>query len=144
MWIIGGFDSKQKSNFYVKIVENRQISTIFDALKGKVGFGFILRSDGHQSYPGVAERLSLIHEVVNHSTGFITEDGIHTNNIENLWSCMKSEMTRQHGVKKKSIEIWVEYFMFRRKYIDETSPESFKNVFYMIIKTILNYLFIFI
>ncbi|KAF9761849.1 hypothetical protein NGRA_2377, partial [Nosema granulosis] len=136
--ILGIIVTSIKENFYVKRVENRSAYTITRALEGKTCVGSILASDGWASYPAVADNLSLAHIVVNHSVGFINEDGTHINNIEALWSCMKSEMGKQHGVKREDIDMWLEKIMFGRKYIDVSSPES-KKVLFDIIKYLVNY-----
>ena len=40
----------------------------------------ILFADGHSSYPPVARNLNFRHHIVNHTEGFRSEDGSHTNN----------------------------------------------------------------
>jgi hypothetical protein len=50
------------------------------------------------------------HEVVNHSIGFINEDGAHTNQIENLWSHLKQEYRARGGVNHTRIELFLNEF----------------------------------
>jgi hypothetical protein len=133
VWILGIVEKYDKSKFFVVRVPDRKIETITRVLESKIGVGSILVSDGHPSYPGVARNLGLTHLVVNHSVGFLNDDGDHTNGIENLWSQMKSIMSRQHGVKREDIDLWLEEFIFRKRnsLLDEGCP---KNLLYDYIK----------
>lgn len=99
-----------------------------------IAAGTCLISDGHPSYPSVVENLGVDHKIVNHTLGFINDDGFHTNDIENLWSCMKSDMTRQHGMKRENIDEWLGDFIFTRKNIDIADPNSYSEAFLTIIK----------
>ncbi|KAG0438492.1 hypothetical protein DMUE_3055 [Dictyocoela muelleri] len=82
VWIFLALDLSEKSQFLLCSVKNRQIDTLTVVLEGKIGVSSIFHTDGHSSYPGVSENLCLNHKVVNHSRGFISLDGTHTNNIE--------------------------------------------------------------
>lgn len=135
VWILGIID-RNTNNFYVKRIKDRKIKTISEVLEEIVGIGSILYSDGYPSYPSVADNLHLIHHVVNHSEGFKAPDGTHTNTIEGLWSVMKSEMTKQHGVKRCDIDIWLEEFMFRKRNLDNYDNDNMKNNFINILKNI--------
>jgi hypothetical protein len=44
------------------------------------------------------------HKIINHSEGFKNADGNHTKFAENLWSRLKSEINKKHGVKRENIE----------------------------------------
>jgi transposase-like protein len=115
VWILGIVEKYDKSKFYVTRIPNRTVETITRVLENKIGVGSILVSDGYPSYPGLARNLGLTHRVVNHSIGFVNENGDHTNGIENVWSQMKSVMNIQHGVKREDIDMWLEEFMFRKR-----------------------------
>lgn len=47
-------------------------------------------------------------------------------------------MTKQHGVKRIDIDIWLKEFMFRRKNIDINPPKGVKEVFYKLLVYILD------
>jgi transposase-like protein len=82
----------------------------------------------------VAENLCLNHIVVNHSEGFTNAQGEHTNNIENFWSCMKSEVYKQHGVQREKIDVWLDEFSFRRKFLNGNSKTEKIECFHLFIK----------
>ncbi|KAG0437747.1 hypothetical protein DMUE_3510 [Dictyocoela muelleri] len=138
VWILGVIDSVDKNQFFLKRVINRQINTLTDALIGKIGVCSKLNTDGYPSYPGVADNLCLEHEVVNHSEGFISLNGTHTNNIEGFWSHLKSSMRKEHGVMRKNIDSWLLEYTFRRRYLMNANGEEFFEVFKEIIKYYFN------
>jgi hypothetical protein len=79
---------------------------------------------------------------VNHSIGFVAPDGMHTNNIENVWSRMKSEMTKEHGVKRTEIDLWLAEFTYRQYNLQKDDLDSFYDSYIQILKTLLNLIFI--
>lgn len=131
VWIFGGIDAS--GNFFVQRVQNRRTSTLTNVLEPITRVNTILVSDGYPSYPRVARNLSLRHEVVNHSEGFINEDGTHTNGAEGLWSVMKGEMRRQNGVKREDIDEWLIMFTFRRRFLRGYNPRNTTSIFIQIL-----------
>ncbi|KAG0433954.1 hypothetical protein DMUE_5356, partial [Dictyocoela muelleri] len=115
----------------------RRVSTLTEVLGRHIRIGSILKTDG---YPLTASNLSLRHEVVNHSNGFVTEDEIHTNNIEGFWSHLKSQMRKQNGVHRMNIDDWLVFYSFRRKYIIGKDGEIFAFIYIEILKHFFNYL----
>ncbi|KAG0420014.1 hypothetical protein EQH57_0326 [Dictyocoela roeselum] len=134
IWIFGAIDDSPEKNFILKRVKNRETVTLTKALEGFIGVGSKLCTDGHPSYPGVCENLCLKHKFVNHSEGFINDEGVHTNNIEGFWSYLKSEMRKQHGIKRQNIDIWLDEFTFRKRFLGNYEPEIVSEVFIKILK----------
>lgn len=135
VWILGCIDASR--NFHVVQVENRTIDTIYNVLRSIIRPGSVLHTDGYASYPEVARRLNCLHRVVNHSQGFISEDGIHTNNIEGFWSHLKGQMRAENGVKRVNIDDWLIRYTFKRKFIVNSSREDFYRVYEEIIENLL-------
>ncbi|KAG0420562.1 hypothetical protein EQH57_0095 [Dictyocoela roeselum] len=82
IWIFGAIDDSPEKNFILKRVKNRETITLTKALDSLIGVATKLCTDGHPSYPGVCKNPCLKHKFVNHSEGFINDEGVHTNNIE--------------------------------------------------------------
>ncbi|KAG0427910.1 hypothetical protein DMUE_5864, partial [Dictyocoela muelleri] len=113
VWIFLALDLSEKSQFLLRRVKNRHIDTLTGVLEGKIGLLSIFHTDRHSSYPGVSENLCLNYKVLNHSRGFISLDGTHTNNIEGFWSHLKASMRKEHGVKRANIDDWLAEYSFR-------------------------------
>ena len=136
VWILGAVD--ENKNFIIKRVPNRQSETLRTTLEGVVRVGSILCTDGYPSYPSVAANLSCLHRIVNHSEGFVSQDGTHTNNIESFWSHLKSTMRKENGVMRANIDEWLAEYTFKRRYIIGETREEFLKVFIEILKIIIN------
>ncbi|KAG0438963.1 hypothetical protein DMUE_2765 [Dictyocoela muelleri] len=100
IWIIGGIENTPERKFFFKVIKDKRINKFSEDLEGLIAMESILYTDGHLSYPAVAENLCLEHRLVNHSEGFKSVYGIHTNNIEGFWVCLKSNIRKEHGVKR--------------------------------------------
>jgi len=71
---------------------------------------------------------------VNHTKGFCTSDGSHTNNIEGFWAHMKSSMRKKHGVKRSSIDKSLIQYTFKRRYLMNKKPEEFSETYIEILR----------
>ena len=59
--------------------------------------------------------LGYIHQTVNHARNFVAQNGVHTNDIESLWSACKSKFKRMHGSHRSFIPSYLDELMWRRK-----------------------------
>lgn len=75
--------------FFLKRVLNRKILHCHGFKKKIVGVGTVFNTGGHSSYPQVAENQCLYHEIVNHSYGFVADNGKNKNKIEGFWAMLK-------------------------------------------------------
>lgn len=129
VWLIGGIEESEERKFFLKIIPNRQASTIVEILKEHVHENSIIITDGYPSYIPATRELNLTHVVVNHSTGFVNVDGDHTNNIENIWSHLKSNLKTKHGVLRSEMDNFVSEFWFRKYFIKENRPETINSLY---------------
>lgn len=134
VWIVGVVDRSSPCNFFLKRVENRQVRTLTDTLRNVICADSVLHTDGYPSYPSVAVNLELSHTVVNHSNGFITMNGAHTNSIEGFWAHLKNTMRKEHGVKRVNIDEWLIQYTFKRRYVLHASRDEFGCLFCDILK----------
>jgi transposase-like protein len=68
------------------VIADRKSDTMRPALHGNVEAGAHIITDEHSTYPFIAG--PYVHEVINHIEGYV-RDHVHTNGIENFWSCLK-------------------------------------------------------
>lgn len=78
------------------------------------------------------------HNIINHSLGFTNINGEHTNDIESFWAHLKSTMRKECGVKRENIELWLEEYTFKRRFLKNISAEDFKEIFINILKIFFN------
>ncbi|KAG0417775.1 hypothetical protein EQH57_0881 [Dictyocoela roeselum] len=133
VWIFGIIDNTPEKNILVRKVDNRQAPTLTAVLENKINVCSLFCTDGYPSYPLVAESLGVTHKVVNHTEGFKAPDGTHTNNIESLWATLKSEMRKQHGVKRDEIDGWLEEFTFRQRFLKGSDANDISEIFLKIL-----------
>jgi transposase-like protein len=68
-------------------VPNVKRSTLMGVILDNVGFGSTIHTDQYPGYQGMPKQF--VHETVNHMREHVTEAGVHTQAIENFWSCLK-------------------------------------------------------
>lgn len=98
---------ERKGRVLAKVIENTNRETLHSEVKEKVKTGSKLFTDEWLSYRGLDE--SYIHEVINHGIEYV-KGNVHTNGIENFWSCLKRTL--------KGTYVSVEPFHLSR-YLDE-------------------------
>lgn len=59
-------------------------------IRANVEAGSTIYTDAHRSYRGLDA--DYVHHVINHAKAYV-EGHVHTNNIENFWSCLKRTLT---------------------------------------------------
>jgi transposase-like protein len=71
------------------VIKDRKAPTMRPALHKNVEAGSHIITDEHSTYPFIAG--PYFHEVINHIDGYVREH-VHTNGIENFWSCLKRSL----------------------------------------------------
>lgn len=134
VWILGGVEKVNKENFFICRISDRTVNTLSSVLENFLLVGTKLSTDGHPSYPRVAENLGLRHRVVVHSSNFVSPEGTHTNNIEGFWAHLKASMRKEGGVKRRDIDNWLVQYSFKRRYILNSDRETFALIYIEILK----------
>jgi hypothetical protein len=67
-------------------------------------------SDGHRAYLAMEHE----HKTVVHDDEFVTEDGVHTNQVECLWSVTEPWLKKFRGMSKDGLQTAVHAFGFMR------------------------------
>lgn len=111
-----------------KTIIDRKSKTIKKVMNDYVEYGTKIVTDCHPSYHSAVALHGSINEKVNHSEGHTNSAGVHTNNVENLWSYLKVEMKTRRGITKVNIEDFIYIFQFRRRFLRNQIIESYRIV----------------
>jgi transposase-like protein len=95
------------STVKAKVILERSQKTLHDEIKRNVEAGAEVMTDAHRSYMGLNP--DFVHQFVDHTERYV-DGNVHTNTIENFWSCLKRSI--------KGAYVRVEPFHLFR-YVDE-------------------------
>lgn len=82
VWVVGGVERTPQRKCFLTTVPNRNAITMQTIVQRFVKQGSIIHTDFWASYNRIEEWGNYTHRAVNHSVGFINDEGVHTNTIE--------------------------------------------------------------
>jgi hypothetical protein len=93
------------------VIQSRHKSEIQPPVHANVEAGSHIITDEFPTYPFVAQ--PYYHEVINHIEGYVREH-VHTNGIENFWSCLKRGLNGTYiSVEPMHLDRYVDEQVFR-------------------------------
>lgn len=93
------------------VIADRKKDTMRPPLHNNVESGSHIITDEHSTYAFISEQY--VHEVINHIEGYVREH-VHTNGIENFWSCLKRSLNGTYiSVEPIHLERYVDEQVFR-------------------------------
>ena len=113
-----------------QVIPNRKVENMKPVLDGNVHKGAHVITDEHVSYPFLAKENDYAHEIINHIEGYV-RGHIHTNGIENFWSCLKRGLGGTYvSVEPFHLERYVneQVFRFNLRKKEHTDASRFKAV----------------
>lgn len=84
VWVVGGVERTQERRVFLMTVPRRDATTLRAVIETNVNQGSTIHTDFWRGYNFINDRRHMVHRSVNHSEGFISEDGVHTNTIEGM------------------------------------------------------------
>jgi transposase-like protein len=108
-----GIKEKTSGKIRLKSVHNVKAATLAEFIRLHAEAGSEIHTDQWNGYNwlGYSE---FVHKRVNHSLEYVTDDGIHTNGIENVWSLFKRGVVGvYHKVSAKYLDLYLDEFSFR-------------------------------
>ena len=121
-WIFGMLSREQQKS-YVFLVQDRRTDTIFRIIENFIQPGSLIISDqfsvyvtrnGNSRITQNLQHMNLTHVWVNHSITFVNplSSSIHTNSIENFWSCLRKWIKR--NLPLRNLRQWINWFLFMK------------------------------
>ncbi|CAH8855940.1 unnamed protein product [Trichobilharzia szidati] len=111
-WVLGIYDTTLHKG-YIEAIPDRSANVLLPIIQRLVLPGTTIYTDEWSSYSQLSN-LGYIHEVVNHTTGFINPfTGTHTNSIESFWSHLKKRIRSVNGSRNPMIYSYLDEFMYR-------------------------------
>ncbi len=109
-------------------IADRTKRTLKPAVEQHVALGSHVVTDEFTSYPFVTKD-AYYHEVINHVEGYV-RNHVHTNSIENFWSCLKRGLTGTYiSVDPVHLDKYVDEQVFRfNNRIKKTDADRFNKV----------------
>ena len=121
-WVFGGIDRDSRDCFAV-MVDHRDAATLLPIINQYILPGTTIFSDQWAAYNGIANGphpQKYVHLTVKHSQNFVDPvTRTHTQNIENLWMCMKIKKKAQMGQHVSLLDTHLIEFMWRRRFGDQ-------------------------
>ncbi|HEY1575737.1 MAG TPA: IS1595 family transposase [Terracidiphilus sp.] len=111
-----------------RVIADRKVHTMSPVLEGSIARGAHVITDEHVSYPFIAKKNEYAHEIINHIEGYV-RGHIHTNGIENFWSCLKRSLGGTYiSVEPFHLDRYVDeqVFRFNLRKQENTDSSRFK------------------
>jgi transposase-like protein len=117
--VFGGIDRDTRECFAVT-VEKRDAPTLLPIIQQFILPGTTILSDQLAAYNNITScPEGYEHKTVNHSLHFVDPvTHTHTQNIENMWMCIKRKKKQQMGQHRSLLSTHLGEFMWRRKFGD--------------------------
>lgn len=94
------------------VIKDRRLENMRPVVESNVASGSNIVTDEHSCYPMIAKD-AYFHEVINHIEGYVREH-VHTNGIENFWSCLKRGLNGTYiSVEPMHLDRYVDEQVFR-------------------------------
>jgi len=110
------------------VIEDRKKRSMQPPINDNVQVGSHIITDEHSTYPFIAKD-AYYHEVINHIEGYV-RDHVHTNGIENFWSCLKRGLSGTYiSVEPIHLDKYVDEQVFRfNNRVKKTDADRFNKV----------------
>ena len=119
-WVLGGL-CRETGECFLVAVDDRSVITLMAAIADHVEPASTIYTDCWKGYSTKQlEAAGFQHFTVNHSYNFVDPlTGVHTQNIERMWGCLKWRNKRHRGTKRDFLESYFIEFMCRRRMGDD-------------------------
>ena len=139
-WIIGGIQRRHQNDaeeheqyFFIQMIPDRRGETFAEVFRNNILPNTTIHTDSHRSYPAAINvcnqryQMNFRHETVNHSVEYVSETGIHTNTIKNIWSHLRSYWRGRHSVVRDQLSSSLVQFIYFKHFKKEAGRDAVFN-----------------
>lgn len=134
-WVIG-LICEETGEIRLGVLEDRTVGSIKLFLDANVISGTVIKTDGYPTYPRAISEINCIHRVVNHTLGFVSSDGTHTNSIENVWAHLKTDIRTRRGVMYKNLSSLIVEWTLYHNLVKRKNKENIDSFFLKMINNL--------
>jgi transposase-like protein len=120
VWLLGiVVRGSTPQRVYIQDVRKRNRQTLEPIITQRVNVASRVMTDGWRAYIGLGT-LGYRHSVVVHDTNFVSpvDPVIHTQNVENMWRCLRRFLNRRCSYSRRHTMSYVGEFVFRKNCVD--------------------------
>jgi len=120
VWLLGMIvRGSNPPSLFIQDVKKRNRETLEPIIQRHVNRCSRIFTDGWRAYRRL-NNLGFRHSVVVHERNFVAPEdpNVHTQNVENLWRCLRRFLNRRCAYRRKDLMSYVREFMFRKVFID--------------------------
>lgn len=116
IWAFGGIDRDTREMF-VEITADRTAEVFRKLIGENVANGSTILTDAYPSYKGIESwGREYKHGVVDHSSGYKSPQGCHTNDVEQCWCAMRYHLHRSRGLARHLLADYVGEWLWKRQH----------------------------
>lgn len=133
-WIVAGIDEESK-RLFLELVPNKTSETMLRLFYKYLEPGTIIVTNANPYYSTAVHAFGSEIMIQINDT-MVSETGAGTNNIKNIWSQIKGDIQRQHGLIHEKIPQFLKEFSCRKNIMKKNTPEWNLRAFFEIMKII--------
>ncbi len=129
---IVGLFSRVSGLAYIEVLPKKlDVGKIFEIIERFVPKGSCIYTDGFKMYRGLPKR-GYVHEYVDHDSGELVRDEIHTNNIEGFWGLLKRRLSCIGGMRRENLHLFVAEIVWKFNYRKRSFAQQEQALFSLI------------
>ena len=124
VWLLGiVVRGSNPQRVYIQDVRKRKRQTLEPIITHRVNIASRVITDRWRAYTGLG-LLGYRHSVVVHDTNFVSPEDpvIHTQNVENMWRCLRRFQNRRCSYSRRHLMSYVSELVFRKNCVTPLKP----------------------
>jgi transposase-like protein len=132
--LVWGAISRSTGRFIIRTIPSKRKSVLKEVIETNISNNSTIYSDEFSSYMAIFQNNEQYnHGSVNHRFNFVNpRNGVHTQNIENLWSRFKKWKNKKGYSKRRYIQLYASEYTLFKQYDDKSCFKWFRFLMQLI------------